>query len=56
MDFTLIGESDVLAALCRELSDSPEELMLALEEHLERGTLTVDEVAQYLKDMSASSR
>lgn len=52
MEFVLIGEHDVLASLSNELTQSPEDLLIYLEEALESGELTIDEVAQIIHDFN----
>lgn len=44
MDLILIGEHDVLASLSNELTQSPEDFLIYLEDALESGELTLDEV------------
>jgi hypothetical protein len=56
MDLVFTDRSDVLEALITEFGDSPEALLLALEDALETGQLTLSEVACYLADCSAASR
>lgn len=55
MEFVLIGEHDVLASLSNELTQSPEDFILYLEEALESGELTIDEVAQLIRDFNEST-
>lgn len=50
MEFVLIGEHDLLAALSSELTQSPEDFIIYLEEALESGDLTIDEVVQLIHD------
>ena len=50
MDLILIGEHDVLASLNNELTQSPEDFLIYLEEALESGELTIDEVVQLVHD------
>lgn len=50
MDPILIGEHDVLASLSDELTQSPEDFLIYLEDALESGELTLDEVAQLIHD------
>lgn len=50
MDHVLIGEPDVLAALSSELTQSPEDFLMYLEEALENGDLSIDEVITILHD------
>lgn len=52
MDHVLIGEPDVLAALSNELTQSPEDFIIYLEEALESGKLTIDEVVQLIHDFN----
>ena len=44
------GEHDVLASLSNELTQSPEDFLIYLEEALESGEFTIDEVAQLIHD------
>jgi len=53
MEFVLIGEHDVLTALSSERAHSPEDFLIYLEEGLESGDLTIDEVAQLLHDWNS---
>lgn len=50
MELVLIGEHDLLALLSNELTQSPEDFLIYLEEALESGELTIDEVAQLIHD------
>ena len=50
MEFVLIGEHDVLDFLSNELTQSPEDFLIYLEDALESGELTIDEVAQLIHD------
>lgn len=50
MDIVFIGEHDVLSALSDQLSESPEDFIIRLEDALESGELTIDEVAQLIHD------
>lgn len=50
MEFILIGDHDLLASLSNELTQSPEDFLIYLEEALESGELTIDEVAQIIYD------
>lgn len=52
MDLILIGEHDVLDFLSNELTQSPEDFLIYLEEALEAGELTIDEVAQLIHDFN----
>ena len=52
MEHVLIGEHDLLASLSNELTQSPEEFLIYLEEALESGELTIDEVAQLVHDFT----
>lgn len=54
MDIILIGEPDVLAALCDELVLSPEEFLLYLEAALESGELSLDEARLLIRDYNRS--
>lgn len=50
MEFVLIGEHDLLAALSSELTQSPEDFLMYLEEALENGDLSIDEAITLLHD------
>lgn len=50
MDLVFISESDVLASLSNELTQSPEDFLMNLEEALENGDLSIDEVVTLLND------
>lgn len=50
MDLILIGEHDVLASLSNELTQSPEDFFIYLEDALESGELTLDEVIILIHD------
>lgn len=50
MELVLIGEPDVLASLSSELTQSPEDFLMYLEEALENGDLSIDEVITILHD------
>lgn len=50
MNLILIDEHDVLASLSNELTQSPEDFILYLEEALESGELTIDEAVQLIRD------
>lgn len=50
MDLILIGEHDVLASLSNELTKSPEHFLIYLEDALESGELTLDEVIILIHD------
>lgn len=52
MELVLIGEHDLLAYLSNELTQSPEDFLIYLEEALESGELTIDEVAQLVHDFN----
>lgn len=52
MEHILIGEHDLLARLNNELTQSPEDFLIYLEEALESGELTIDEVAQLVHDFT----
>jgi hypothetical protein len=53
MDYVFISEHDVLTALSNERAQSPEDFLIYLEEGLESGDLTIDEVAQLLHDWNS---
>lgn len=55
MELVLIGEYDVLASLSNEPTQSPEDFLISLEEKLESGELTIDEVAQLIHDFNHRS-
>ena len=50
MELVLIGEHDLLASLSSDSTQSPEDFLIYLEEALESGELTIDEVAQLIND------
>lgn len=52
MELILIGEHDLLASLSNELTQSSEDFIIYLEEALEYGELTIDEVAQLIHDFN----
>lgn len=52
MELVLIGENDMLESLNNELTQSPEDFLIYLEEALESGELTIDEVAQIIHDFN----
>ena len=54
MEFVLIGEHDVLEFLMSNklTTQSPEEFLCYLEEALESGELTLDEVVQLIHDFN----
>lgn len=55
MEHVLIGEHDLLTALSGEHTQSPEDFIIRLEDALEAGELTLDEVAQLLHDYNRRS-
>lgn len=52
MELILIGEHDLLVYLSNELTQSPEDFLTYLEEALESGELTINEVAQLVHDFN----
>ena len=50
MEFVLIGDQEILAALSKESTQSPEDFLIYLEDALESGELTLDEVAQLMSE------
>lgn len=52
MDLILIGEHDVLDSLSNELTQSPEDFLIYLEDALESGELTLDEVVILIHDFN----
>ena len=52
MELILIGEHDLLASLSNEHMQSPEDFLIYLEEGLESGDLTINEVAQLMHDFN----
>lgn len=52
MELVLIGEHDLFAFLSNEHTQSPEDFLIYLEEALESGELTIDEVAQIIHDFN----
>lgn len=55
MEHVLIGTHDLLARLSDERTQSPEDFITYLEEALETGELTIDEVAQLINDHNSKS-
>jgi len=55
MELIFIEEHDVLEFLIDEHTQSPEEFLIYLEEALESGELTIDEVAQRVNDFNQRS-
>lgn len=52
MEHVLIGEHDLLARLNNERTQSPEDFFIYLEDALESGELTIDEVSQLIHDFN----
>ena len=52
MEFVLIGDHDLLASLSTELTQSPEDFLIYLEDALESGKLTLDEVIILMHDFN----
>ena len=52
MELVLIGEHDLLISLSKKLTRSHEDFLIYLEEALESGELTIDEVAQFIHDFN----
>lgn len=52
MYLILIGEHDLLASLSNELTQSPEDFLIYLEDALESGELTLDEVITLIRDFN----
>ena len=50
MELILIGEHDLLASLSNELTQSPEDFLIYLEDALESGELTLDEAIVLIHD------
>lgn len=50
---TFIANIELLIELSEERHSSPEDLLLWLEDALESGELTMDEVQQYLEDYNS---
>lgn len=55
MELALIGNHDLLARLSDERTQSPEDFIIYLEEALESGELTIDEVAELIRDHNSKS-
>lgn len=55
MELVLISEHSLLAHLSDEHMQSTEEFIIYLEEALESGELTIDEVAQLIRDHNGRS-
>ncbi|GIV03809.1 MAG: hypothetical protein KatS3mg015_2639 [Fimbriimonadales bacterium] len=54
MILIFVDKHDVLDFLSNELPQSPEDFLIYLEEKLEAGELTIDEVAQLMRDFNSS--
>lgn len=55
MQYVYVERESLLEALDSEhWAESPEQLLERLESALENGTLTIDEVAEYLRDLSTT--
>lgn len=52
MEIVLTGDHDLLNSLSNELMQSPEDFLTYLEEALESGELTIDEVTQLIHDFN----
>lgn len=52
MDLVLTDTNDLLDFLSNELTQSPEDFLIYLEEALESGELTIDEVVQLVHDFN----
>ena len=52
MELVLIGEHDLLDHLNDERTQSPEDFIIYLEDALESGELTIDEVVQLIHDFN----
>lgn len=52
MEFVLIDEHNILDFLSNEHAQSPEDFLIYLEEALESGELTIDEVVQLIRDFN----
>lgn len=52
MELVLTGEYDLLDFLSNEHTQSPEDFLIYLEDALESGELTIDEVAQIIHDFN----
>lgn len=55
MELVLTGRHNLLARLSDERTQSPEDFITYLEEALESGELTIDEVAQLINDHNSKS-
>lgn len=53
MDFISVNDPELLESLLGEMHGSPEQLLEELEEALENGELSVNEVIDYLTDLNA---
>lgn len=53
MDLIFIGDDDLLADLCTDLTQSPEDFLIFLENALESGELTLGEVAILISDYNS---
>lgn len=52
MQLTFVASIEVLVELSHERADSPEDFLLMLEDALENGLLTLEEVTQFLADFN----
>lgn len=56
MSIVYLGNDELLASLSPDLSLSPEEFLIELEDKLESGELTTSEVAQLISDYNQRQR
>lgn len=52
MELVLIGDHDLLTSVSNELTQSAEDFLIYLEDALESGELTIDEVAELIHDFN----
>lgn len=55
MNLVLIDDENVLSFLSSEHHQSPEDFLIGLEEALETGELTIDEVSQLIEDRNQTT-
>lgn len=55
MEHVLIGDDEILELLNTESTDSPEDFLIMLEDALESGDMSIDEIATMLDDYNKRS-
>lgn len=56
MDHVYIADEGLLCFLCKEQAPSPEESLLSIEDALDSGELSLDEVRQLIADHNSRNR